>query len=272
MRPGLVVLTVSLALGAAAPADATWSIVAVDPATREVGVAGASCFQRVEVIGGLVPGRGAVAAQALSNLAGRAHAVARLGEGRGPRAILDEIATEVWDPTPWHTIGGASRRQYAIASLDGPSQETFTGEGTPGWSGGATAPGVAVTGNVLIGEAVVQESLARFVAPAPEACEPDLADRLVGALLAGAEAGGDRRCVPELGALSAFVAVAGPEDPPGAPSLRIVVPYEGANELWFVLLRGFWPKRGTADENPVRRLVDVYRAQRPEACLPATMP
>jgi uncharacterized Ntn-hydrolase superfamily protein len=92
------------------------------------------------------------------------------------------------------------------------------------------------------------------------ACEPTLADRLVAALLAGAEAGGDKRCVPELAALSAFVVVAAPDDPPEAPSLRLVVPWPGRPEGG--LLRQAWrlfrQKRGTARENPVRKLRDLY--------------
>ncbi len=263
------ILAIAGALAAlllAGHARATWSIVAVDPATREVGVAGASCIDGVEVIAGFVPGRGVVAAQALASSKGRDHAVKRLDQGEPPLAILEEIASQDWDPRPWHQIGGRGTRQYAIASLDGPRTASFTGERTTPWAGARVGDNVAVTGNMLVGAAVVDRALAAFET-GPEGCSPDLADRLLAALLAGAKAGGDRRCVPELSALSAYLAVARPEDPPDTPSLSIYVPYDGFNELWLYPIRRFWPKRGTAEENPVRVLAERYGRTRPEACL-----
>ncbi len=84
MRVARAVVVLSAVWLPAAPASATWSIVAVDPETREVGIAGASCIGGVEIIGGLVPGRGAVAAQASANLAGRDLAMDRLAAGSSP--------------------------------------------------------------------------------------------------------------------------------------------------------------------------------------------
>src|SRR5438552_992544 len=48
----------------------TWSIVAVDPKTGDVGVAGASCVPQthVDAIAALVPGKGAAAIQAFWDL------------------------------------------------------------------------------------------------------------------------------------------------------------------------------------------------------------
>jgi hypothetical protein len=100
---GLASSVLVLLMAIAAPAGATWSIVAVDSQTREVGVAGASCIGGVEVIAGIAPGRGVVAAQAMSNLEGRARAVELLEKGRQPSEILEEIASQAWDPRTWPT-------------------------------------------------------------------------------------------------------------------------------------------------------------------------
>ena len=54
------------ALCAPGSASATWSIVAVDPETREVGIAVASCIGGVEVTAGIAPGKGVVTAQAMT--------------------------------------------------------------------------------------------------------------------------------------------------------------------------------------------------------------
>ena len=66
MRRGALWISL-FALLTAGDAAATWSIVAIDPATREVGIAGASCIAGAQEIAGLAPGRGAIAAQAMAN-------------------------------------------------------------------------------------------------------------------------------------------------------------------------------------------------------------
>lgn len=46
---------------------ATWSIIMIDPQTKEIGIAGASCTYNCYGIGRIVPGVGAVIVQAMSN-------------------------------------------------------------------------------------------------------------------------------------------------------------------------------------------------------------
>ncbi len=255
------IAVIGLLLLLAAPARATWSIVAVDPATRQAGIAGASCIEGTTIIAGLAPGHGAIAAQSLANVDGRDRGAALLTEGRSPIEVLNEITSEEFDPDHWIRITGRSWRQYGVASLDGPSQAAYTGDEAIAWKGSMESSGVVVAGNMLVGPDVVARALIAFeTPPARGGCTPTLADRLVAALSAGADAGGDKRCVAELTALSAFVVVAEPDDAPDSPSLRIVVPYEGPREgsmtrqLWRFLRQ----KQGTAEENPVRKLRDLY--------------
>lgn len=226
-----------------ATAHATWSIVAVDAATREVGVAGASCIGEVQVIGRVVPGRGAVAAQAFSNRDGRDLAARELAAGTGPEEILALLTRRRFDgwQLPRHRL-----RQYGIAALGAPAA-SYTGKWTIPWKGAAQAEGVTVQGNLLRGPEVVRDALAAFVA-SDAAC--GLGERLLRALEAGAAAGGDRRCSPEQAALSAFVEVARPRDAEDAPTLRLVVPRV---------------EKGAA--NPVEGLrheLDAWRALHPE--------
>ncbi len=249
------------ALAIAAPAAATWSIVAVDAETREVGIAGASCIGGVEIIAGVMPGHGVIAAQAFANVEARDLARDRFAAGDSPAEVLTEITDPAWDPSRWYDVlGGGSRRQYGLASLDpSPDQETFTGSDTSAWAGGRTGAGVAVAGNLLYGPEVVDRALAAFGAPAG-ACEPRLADRLLSALAAGGEAGGDRRCEPQVAALSAFLEVAAPSDLVGESSLRLIVPLEDESENSFAVQvwRLFVSKSGTAGDNPVRKLRGRY--------------
>lgn len=124
-------LTATVAL-AGPPEPATFSIVAADPATGEVGVAVASRFFAV---GAVVPfaraGVGAVATQASANTS------------YGP-AVLDLLAHGV---TPLEAIGvvtrndeSRSRRQLGAVSATGDAA-TFSGPECNAWAGGRSGPG-----------------------------------------------------------------------------------------------------------------------------------
>jgi uncharacterized Ntn-hydrolase superfamily protein len=117
---------------------------------------------------------------------------------------------------------------------------------------------------------VVVEALAAFEHDAA-AC---LAERLLRALEAGAHAGGDSRCVAELGALSAFVAVAQPGDARGEPSLRLLRSRsdEPPTSPWDELRRRFRPEAGSADESPVLLLRRAFDAERAAGRGPASCP
>ena len=245
MRSATCVAAIASALALATPAAATWSIVAVDPATREVGIAGASCFPGSVVIAGVVPGRGAVAAQGLTSVAARDRAVALLREGVAPAAIVTTIrATAVddaWAPMRW-------LRQYGVASLVGAATATaaYTGPLALPWRGDRPGRGVSVQGNVLRSPAVLDRALAAFTAT-PERC--GLASALLRGLAAGGAEGGDRRCSREQTALSAFLVVARDGDEADAPQLRLVTPDQepgGANPV--ELLRELLRTRGAAPD------------------------
>src|SRR5204863_3788244 len=81
---------------------------------------------------------------------------------------------------------GREDRQAGFVDASGRAA-TFTGSKCMDWAGGLTGDGFAAQGNILAGEAVVAE-LARGFAES----EGDLCDRLLGALVAGDAAGGDK--------------------------------------------------------------------------------
>jgi uncharacterized Ntn-hydrolase superfamily protein len=254
-------------------AGATWSIVAVDPATREVGVAGASCIGNVQMIGGLAPRRGAIAAQAMGNFEGRDRGVELLAGGASPQAVIEAIASARFDS--FAGIDTSRLRQYGVAALgfeDAPA--AFTGSWTFDWQGHQLGPGVSVQGNLLAGPAVVGRALTAFTARPPAGADR-LADRLLRALEAGADAGGDGRCLPEQAALSAFLMVAAPGDAPGSPSLRLIFPaVQPPPSVLRMLLAELvqrwhrWRSElselapGEPERNPVRGLRRLYDAQR----------
>jgi MYXO-CTERM domain-containing protein len=208
-------------------AGATYSVVAVDTATRQVGGAGTSCMREIEgadvyIIYGSVPGRGVVHAQALVSGLSRDRAIKLLAGGTAPVDIIAAITAASFD-------GSASMRQYAVADLGG-RVAAHTGTQTQAYAGdrqGMPATFVySVQGNILTGKAVLTQAAAAF-----EGGGCDLAERLMRALEGGALGGeGDRRCTPlGIPSDSAFVQVDREGEPAGS-YLALRVPSSGNDD------------------------------------------
>lgn len=192
-----VALLTAVALAAwAPPAGATWSLVAVDPATGEVGAAAATCGKMVWFIAEVVPGRGAVVAQADTLLDGRDLAAEGLSAGLTPAEILGELTDPTFDPA-------FETRQYGVAALSGEAA-AFTGAETEDVALSMGDGSVTVQGNLLTGALVVEDTFAAFQDAEGEPME----ERLMRGLEAGAAQGGDSRCPPDRAAKSAFITVA----------------------------------------------------------------
>jgi uncharacterized Ntn-hydrolase superfamily protein len=208
-----VLAATALLLAVPRTASATWSITAVDPRTREVGIAGASCTPDVMGIAGVVPGRGVIAAQALTNGAARQRGMEMLRAGASPAEIVRTVTDSTFDPVYFF-------QQYGVVAL-GHAPAVYTGVRTDGWMGHEVDADVSVQGNILAGPRVVRDAMTAFRDAAADSAST-LADRLLLALEAGAAAGGDARC-PGQTALSAFLIVAGPDDRRDAQHLRLYV-------------------------------------------------
>ena len=165
---------------AAPPNPSTFSIVAADPATGEVGVAVASRFFAV---GAVVPfaraGVGAIATQATANTSFGPRGLELLAQGLTPEEVVTVLLRNDSD---------RDRRQIGVVSAAG-HPWSFTGPGCGAWAGGRTGPAFAVQGNILVGEAVVVAVEKSFL----ESHGKPLAERLLLALKAGDAAGGDSR-------------------------------------------------------------------------------
>jgi uncharacterized Ntn-hydrolase superfamily protein len=165
----------------AAPASATFSIVAFDPATGDLGVAVAS---RVFAVGNHVPwaeaGVGAVATQAAMNGGYGPRGLELLRQGLSAQQVLERLLAE----DRFDRIEG---RQVAIIDAKG-GIAVHTGPAASEWKGHIKGATYSVQGNILAGPHVA-EAMAR----AFEAASGELAERLYAALKAGDDAGGDRR-------------------------------------------------------------------------------
>jgi uncharacterized Ntn-hydrolase superfamily protein len=197
-------------------AQDTFSIVAVDSATGQVGSAGASCLDNDDITGGvyiiteLLPGRGAINTQAQWNPSNQSNARRRMESGDSPQEILD------WLSAPLNDAGfNPEVRQYGIADFDTagrPRAAAFTGAQTIDWKGHRTGTHYAIQGNILRGPDILDSMQARFLRSAGRS----LAERLMAALQGGNVPGADSRCLSEgVSSQSAFVRVAEPNDSAG---------------------------------------------------------
>ena len=157
----------------------TFSIVAFDPRTKDLGVAVESKFVAV---GSVVPwaeaGVGAVATQSWANTTYGPKGLALLRKGLHPKEVLKRFVQR---------DDGAAKRQIGIVDARGRAA-AFTGDECFAWAGHAVGRNFAVQGNILTGEDVIKTMARAF-----ESTEGDLPVRLLAALTAGQKAGGDRR-------------------------------------------------------------------------------
>jgi uncharacterized Ntn-hydrolase superfamily protein len=160
---------------------ATFSIAAFDPETDSLGVAVQSKFLAV---GSIVPwaraGAGAVATQAMANFNYGPRGLDMMAKGRSAQETVEGLIS---------ADEGRERRQLGAVDAGG-CAATFTGSECFEWAGGVTGEGehYAAQGNILVGRETV-ETMARTFEGTPG----DLAGRLLAALDAGQQAGGDSR-------------------------------------------------------------------------------
>jgi uncharacterized Ntn-hydrolase superfamily protein len=158
----------------------TFSIVAADETTGEVGCAVASKYL---AIGAVTPwvraGVGAVATQAMGVVAGNGERVlTAIAAGFDPAgAIKSTLAIDV----------DAEIRQLGVVTADGRTA-AYSGAGCVDWVGHITEAGLSVQGNMLVDEGVLVAMRDAFLAT-----RGHLPERLMEALEAGQAAGGDRR-------------------------------------------------------------------------------
>jgi len=159
----------------------TFSIVARSADGESWGVAVASKFLAVgSAVPAAVAGVGAIATQADANVAYKGQALAHMDDGATASVALQRLLED---------DEGRDHRQVGIVDVDG-GAASHTGHACLEWAGSLTGEGYAIQGNILAGEEVVEAMETSWLASDPEA---PLARRLLDALTAGDQAGGDSR-------------------------------------------------------------------------------
>ena len=159
----------------------TFSIVARSADGESWGVAVASKFLAVgSAVPAAVAGVGAIATQADANVAYKGQALAHMDDGATASVALQRLLED---------DEGRDHRQVGIVDVDG-GAASHTGHACLDWAGSLTGEGYAIQGNILTGEDVVVAMETSWLASDSEA---PLARRLLDALTAGDQAGGDSR-------------------------------------------------------------------------------
>ncbi|MEM3443247.1 MAG: DUF1028 domain-containing protein [Candidatus Bathyarchaeia archaeon] len=157
----------------------TFSIVAFDPSTKELGVAVQS---RYFSVGSIVPWAeaevGAIATQSFVNVSYGPRGLELLKKGLSVEEVIERLTGE---------DEARDFRQLGIINSKGEAA-AFTGRKCLEWAGSKIGKNFAAQGNILAGEEVVEMMAERF-----ESTKGDLADKLVAALEGREEAGGDAR-------------------------------------------------------------------------------
>jgi uncharacterized Ntn-hydrolase superfamily protein len=172
----------------------TWSIIARDPLTGQIGIAVATKFFAVGArVPHIAPQIGGVATQALVNPYYGIDGVRLLREGKAPRDIIATLIA---------ADDGRDSRQLHIMDASG-RIAAHTGRECVDWCGHLEGVGFSIAGNMLAGAQVLDETAKAYVANG----KLPFAQRLIAAMKAGEAAGGDKR-----GKQSAALLIHGEED------------------------------------------------------------
>ena len=180
----------------------TFSIVAVDTLTGQIGSAGASCIQGSIIISDIHPGLGAIHTQSYWNASNQDSASSLMEQGYAPQDIIDWLIENDAQNDP--TI-----RQYGIVDLlEGGRSAAFTGENCSDFKGHKIGDTYAIQGNILLGQSILDDMEEAFLTQ-----YGTFEEKLMASLMAANVVGADTRCTPYgTPSISAFIRVSDPND------------------------------------------------------------
>ncbi len=183
-------------------AQDTFSIVAVNPLTNEIGSAGASCIAGSIIISDIHPGIGAIHTQSFWNAANQNMGSDYMSQGFSPAQIIDSLIANDIQNNP-------SLRQYGVVDLiNGGRSNAFTGTNCYNYKGHITGTTYSIQGNILLGEEILTQMEYNFLNTMG-----NLSQKLMAALQGANVSGADTRCEQYgTSSLSSFIRVAHPYD------------------------------------------------------------
>lgn len=253
---------IAILIGSALSAQDTFSIIAVDPATGEIGSAGASCVTGVgpagiiDIITDIIPGRGGVNSQAWvcipnTNLQ---NAIIQMEAGLSPQEIIDYLllndscSSQNYNP---------EYRQYGIVDLDGsgdPRTAGWTGSMTDDYKEDRQGTNFSVQGNILLNQTVIDNMETNF-----NNTIGTLADKLMAAMQGANFAGADSRCLASgTSSTTAYLLVFRADDDPNDPYLRINVGQQAPGIEPIDILQDLYDDFLSIEENSLRSKIKLF--------------
>ncbi|MAL61003.1 MAG: secretion protein [Flavobacteriaceae bacterium] len=225
-------------------AQDTFSIIAVDPTTGEIGSAGASCVTGVgsggiiDIITKIIPGRGGVNSQAyvcIPNV-NLNNAITQMEGGSSPQEIIDWLYNN--DACNSQNFN-PEYRQYGIADFDengDPRTAGFSGTSTDDYKEDRQGATFSIQGNILLDVSVIDNMEANF-----NNTTGTLADKLMAAMQGANFAGADSRCLSAgTSSTTAYLLVYRPEDDPADPYIRLNVGQQASGIEPIDILQGLY--------------------------------
>ena len=180
----------------------TFSIVAIDTITNEVGSAGASCIGNSVIISDIHPNVGAIHTQSYYLQYNQNYASDLMVSGLSPSEIIEMLEENDIQNNP-------GIRQYGIVDMvDGGRSAAFTGNNCIDYKGHITGPNYSIQGNILLGSEILTQMEDNFINTTGT-----LSDKLMAAMQGANIPGADTRCLNDnISSLSSFIRVARPND------------------------------------------------------------
>lgn len=202
----------------------TFSIIAVDPNTGEVGAAGATCLFNqndgiIDIISSIIPGKGGILSQAyvcVPNI-NLQNGIDQMNNGLSPNEIIDWLVeNDQCNALSFYY------RQYGIVDFDENGNVRtagYTGTFADNYKEDRQGDTYSIQGNILLDQSVIDNMENNF-----NNTEGSLADKLMSAMQGANFAGADSRCLDEgTSSATAFLVVYQPDDIVGQPSLELNV-------------------------------------------------
>ncbi len=240
-----LLLTAINLIWASSMAQDTFSIVAIDSITGEIGSAGASCVgssstypHGAQILSDVIPGIGVIHTQAAWTPVNQQNAHAWMMLGLPPQQIIDSLVAHDANNNP-------TTRQYGITDYNGghPRSASYTGINCLNYKNDTSHLNYSIQGNILLGQQILDSMQHRFMNTTGT-----LGDRLMAALQGAKVIGADTRCaVRNTSSQSAFIRVAKMTDP--ADSLYL--------DLWMAYPQNY---TGAFPVDPIDSIQSLYDA------------
>ena len=237
----------------------TFSIIAVDPNTGEVGAAGATCLFNqddgiIDIISSFIPGKGGILSQAyvcVPNI-NLQNGIDQMNNGLSPDEIIDWLVeNDQCNALSFYY------RQYGIVDFDENGNVRtagYTGTFADNYKEDRQGDTYSIQGNILLDQSVIDNMENNF-----NNTEGSLADKLMSAMQGANFAGADSRCLDEgTSSATAFLVVYQPDDIVGQPSLELNVGSQQPGVEPINILQDMFDNYLSLDSNNEEQMVKLF--------------